>query len=157
MLKSTFHGDTKDPECQRHKGCPFPRVKMWSGPTFSAFPELEQFLWPGAPRAGTEGGISSLPLTFIWDCWYSLCIQRLCHPLLRYLREWRMRLSRLFQLPADVLSANERLFSTITFPSYPGRGKEGECASSSIPFFSIWFFSLWCYGQAVGNNFGNHY
>lgn len=46
-----------------------------------------------------------------------------------------MAFSRLFELPADVLSANERLFSTITLPFYPGRGKEGICASSSMLFF----------------------
>lgn len=36
----------------------------------------------------------------------------------------RMGLSRLFELPADVLSANGRLLGTITFPSYPGGGRE---------------------------------
>lgn len=49
-----------------------------------------------------------------------------------------MGFSRLSELPADMLSANERLFCTITFPSYPSRGKEGICASS-IPFFSDFF------------------
>lgn len=49
----------------------------------------------------------------------------------------RTAFSRLVELLAAVLSANERLFSTITFSSYPGRRKEGICASSSSLFFSI--------------------
>lgn len=36
----------------------------------------------------------------------------------------RVGLSRLFELPADVLSASESLLGTITFPSCPGGGKE---------------------------------
>lgn len=124
----------------------------------AVFPEQEKLLCLGAPWDGTDGGISSMPFTLIWDWWYSLCIWRSHHPLLPYLRERRMAFSRLFELPADVLSANERLFSTITLPFYPGRGKEGICASSSMLFFlHLVVFSLWCYGQAVGDNLGNRY
>lgn len=57
-------------------------------------------------------------------------------------KEGVMGFSRPLELPAYVLSADERLFSIITLPSYPGRGKEGIYAASSIPFFSIWCFSF---------------
>jgi len=46
------------------------------------------------------------------------------------------------ELSADVLSAKGRLFSTITFPSYAGRGRERICASSSIPFVHLIFFVI---------------
>lgn len=91
-------------------------------------------------------GIGSMPFSLPWDCWYSFCIQRGHHLLLPYWREGMVGFSRPFELPADVLSADERLFSAITLPSCPGRGKEGICAASLFLFSSIWwgfFVTLW--------------
>lgn len=50
----------------------------------------------------------------------------------------RMGLSRLFELPADVLSANEGLLGTITFSSCPGGRK--ECLSFYSIFLHLLFF-----------------
>lgn len=134
--KATFRGDAKDPECEGRKGRPFLQGSDVVRPHARCFPGAG-----GAPGC-TPGWHRG------WDQQHALyagvvLLIRVVHPEIApstatvTLREWRTGFSRLFELPADVSSANERSFSTITFPSYPVRGKEGICASSSILFFSI--------------------